>query len=252
MGMFDKAPKSATPAPKKKGKEKPQINIPGLQQLTVLDALIKKATALQATIKAEVCEHGFEKYAEMAGKTLDRPSSFEGIDGLATASVEFKKRSTASVLTDEEAKVLREAGFEPEEKVVQPFLFHINSKYVNDKSLLAKVEKALEKIVPEDFIEQQQEVTKLVVNDACLDEAFRRGAAPEILRMLTTIAIKPKFSEEYNMDSLLSDAMEILKGEGLLKDALTPPTKQKTPTPATKVTPPGKQATTKAKRTGTK
>lgn len=222
MGMFDKKETAAKPAPKKKGKEKQQINLNALRQYTILDAVIKQATALQATLKGEINEASFDTFTSLAGKAPERPSSFEGVSDGVTASLEVRKRSSASVLTDAEVEVLKENGLEPEEKVVTPFHFYINPAHVNNKDLLAKVEKALAKIVPDDFIQQQDEVKKMVVSDAMLDEAFREGAPAEVLRILTTMAVKPKFTEEYNQDNLMKDAFEIMAPGSLLRDVLTP------------------------------
>src|SRR5271167_4155722 len=163
-GMFKKATTEVKTEPKKKGKEKIQLQVSGLQQLTLLDALIKQASAMQATLKSEINAVGFEKFVSLSGQP-ERPSSFEGVDGYATASVEVRKRSSGSVLTDDEVKVLTDAGIESQTKVIQPHLFAINPKYATDESLLAKVEKALSKIVPEDFISQQLEVSRKVVSD---------------------------------------------------------------------------------------
>jgi hypothetical protein len=208
--MFKKAAPAKVEAPKKKGKEKEQIAISGLQQLTLLDALIKQASAMKATIQSDVTAAGFGRFVELQGNST-RPSSFEGVDGHATASVEVRKRSSASVLTEEEVKILDAAGIKAEVKVVTPFQFYINPAYVNDEKLLGKVEAALSKIVPEDFIQQQQEVSKPVVGDAMLDDAFRNKAGEEVLRILTTMAVKPKLNESYNMDNLITDALEIMQ-----------------------------------------
>ncbi len=215
-GMFKKATTIKTETPKAKKSDKEQIVIKGLQDLALLSALIKKATAMQETIKSTVNAVGFEKFASMAGNST-RPSSFEGLDGVATASVEVRKRSTGSVLTDEEVKLLDEAGIKAETKVISPHLFAINPAYANNEVLLAKVEKAIEKIVPEDFIKQQEEVSRKVVSDTMLDDAFRNGASAEVLAMLTTMAVKPKLTDKYDMRNLIADATAIMQPEAVGK-----------------------------------
>jgi hypothetical protein len=211
-GMFKKAAKIDSKPTAKVKKEKEQIEISGLRQLTLLDALIKQATAMQATLKAEVNAAGFEKFAAMAGGGNTRPSSFEGVDGeYVTASVEVRKRSAASVLTEDEVKVLREHDIEPFTQVTTQHLFAINPKYAGDEALLGRVEKAIEKIVPEDFIVEQDEVSRQVVSDDMLDMAFKTGKPSEVLAMMVTMAVKPKLSAEYDMANLLSDAMEIMQ-----------------------------------------
>ena len=209
-GMFKKTTTEVKTEPKKKGKEKIQLQVSGLQQLTLLDALIKQASAMQATLKADINAAGFDKFVSLSGQA-ERPSSFEGVDGSSTASVEVRKRSSGSVLTDDEVKVLTDAGIESQTKVIQPHLFAINPKYATDESLLAKVEKALSKIVPEDFISQQLEVSRKVVSDEMLDNAFRKGASEQVLAILTTMALKPKLNESYPMENLIKDALEVMQ-----------------------------------------
>jgi hypothetical protein len=207
-GMFKRAEKLEAPksAAKKKGKE--QILVKGVKQLAILDALIKQATAMQTTLKSQVTEVGFEKFVGMAGGT--RPSSFEGVDGEATASIEVRKRSTASALTKEELEVLSSAKITAKEQIKTPHLFAINPAFASDQKLLEKVEKALEKIVPKNFIVEQEEVKTSVVTDEMLDDAFSNKASEEVLRILTTMAVKPKLSEDYDMSNLLKDAMKIM------------------------------------------
>jgi hypothetical protein len=209
--MFKKATEIKTEAPKKKGKEKEQLSIKGLRQIAILDAVVKQATAMLSTLKAEVNSTGFAHFVGLAGKVATRPSSFEGVDGVATASVEVRKRSSGSVLTEDEVKVLTDAGLDVAEKVIQPHLFAINPAYASDEALLEKVEKAIAKIVPADFIVQQQEVKKPVVSDEMLDEAFKEGASEEVLRILTTMALKPKLTADYDMSHVLTDAVEIMQ-----------------------------------------
>lgn len=245
--MFKKTDAPAKTEVKKPGKQKDQIAVKNLQKLAVLDALIKQATALVATIKSDVTEQGFDEFTKLAGSST-RPKSFEGVDGLATASIEARKRSSASVLTDEEVEELREAGLEPEVKVVTPFVFHINPAYANDEALLAKVEKAIEKIVPEDFIQQQHEVKKYVVSDEMLDEAFTKDLGEDVLRMLVTMAVKPRLTEKYDMKNLLVDAFEIMRASKEDEDELLVDLLKASLKGGAKAAQPAKDKTTKPRR----
>jgi hypothetical protein len=207
-GMFSTAKAlEAKPSAKAK-KDKLQINVPGLADLAKLDALIKAATAMKATMEVDIKTAGFASFMEMSKGT--RPTSFEGVDGVATASVELRKRGTNSALNDDEVAALATAGIVPFKQVVTNGLFAINPKYAEDATLLGRVEKALVKIVPEDFIVQQQEVSKNVVSDEMLDAAFRDGKSPAIIELLTTMALKPKLSDAYSMEQLMDDAKAIM------------------------------------------
>ena len=208
MGMFATSKIIAAKPSAKAKKEKDQIEITGLADLAKLDALIKAATAMKATIEADIKTTGFEHFMDKAGGT--RPSSFEGVDGVATASVELRKRGTNSALNEEEVAALEAVGITPFKQIVTNGLFAINPKFAEDATLLAKVEKALSKIVPDDFIVRQEEVSKMVVSDEILDEAFRSAKPAPILAIMTTMALKPKLSEAYAMEQLLDDAREIM------------------------------------------
>jgi hypothetical protein len=208
MGMFATSKIIAAKPSAKAKKEKAQIEVSGLSDLAKLDALIKAATAMKATLEADVKTFGFDQFMEMAGGS--RPSSFEGVDGVATASVELRKRGTNSALNEEEVAALQAAGITPFKQIVTNGLFAINPKFAEDSILLAKVEKALSKIVPDDFIVRQEEVSKMVVSDEILDEAFRTAKSPAILAIMTTMVLKPKLSEAYAMEQLLDDAKAIM------------------------------------------
>jgi hypothetical protein len=219
--MFSTAkPISSKPTAKAK-QEKQEHTLAGISDIAKLDALIKAATAMKASIETGVKEAGFAIFVESAGGV--RPTSFRGVDGDASASVEMRKRGTNSALNDDEANVLREAGYEPFKQIVTNGLFAINPKYAEDGKLLGRVEKALTKIVPDDFIVRQEEVSKLVVSDAILDEAFRKDADAAVLQIMTTMALKPKLNAEYDMASLIDDVSAIMKAKPLTVEVLDAP-----------------------------
>lgn len=207
-GMFSTAKTIAAKPTAKAKKDKLSVEISGLADVAKLDALIKAATAMKATLETEVKTVGFAKFMEIANGT--RPTSFEGTDGDATASVELRKRGTNSALNEDEVAALATAGITPFKQVVTNGLFAINPKYAEDATLLGKVEKVLAKLVPEDFIVRQDEVSKLVVSDEMLDAAFRDGKSPAVIELLTTMALKPKLSAEYSMEQLMDDARDIM------------------------------------------
>lgn len=199
-------------------KTKEMVDVAGVRDIALLNALIKNATAMLETLETEVKATGFEHFMSLKGST--RPSSYVGQEGEATCSIEMRKRGTNSKLTDDEVEQLRAAGIEPFEQVVTQELFAINPKYAEDSTLLGKVEKALAGKVPEDFIVKQEGVTKFVVSDEMLDEAFKKSGTDEVLRTMTTMALKPKLSAEYDMANLLEDALAIMQPKKTAKVAL--------------------------------
>ena len=206
-------------AAKKKAKE--ELEIPGIEQLAKLDALIKAATSMKATLEAEVKEAGLEHFLSLIGGT--RATSVLGVDGVATCSVEFRKRATTSALTDDEVASLRLWKIEPELRQIQQKLFAINPVYAEDMKLLEKVEKALKSIVPEDFIVMQAGISKPVVSDEMFDAAYRNKSAKTAVQIMTVMALKPKLTADYDMDKLIADATAIMQ-----------PPKKKVPLPGKK------------------
>ena len=199
-------------------KEKETVAVAGVRDIALLNALIKNATAMLETLEGEVKDQGFAHFMSLKGST--RPSSYVGQDGEATCSIEMRKRSTMSKLTDEEVGTLRAEGIEPFVQVVTQELFAINPKYAEDSKLLATVEKKLAGVVPEDFIVKQDGVSKSVVSDEMLDEAFKKAGSDAVLRIMTTMALKPKLSAEYDMSNLITDALAIMQPKPAAKVAL--------------------------------
>jgi len=213
MSIFDKAKKvEAKPAAAKKTKQ--EIAIAGIQSLAEIKAMMQNLEAVAKTLEGEVKEAGFAKFLEM--ETNIRPESFKGVDGMATWSVEMRKRSTASALNADEVELLEKMGLKPFTQVVTTEMFGINPIYAANEELMNKVSKALEKIVPEDFIVLQAGVTKQVVDDALCDAAFKMPAGEDratALRMVTTMALKPKLNADYPMEALASNVSKYLVPE---------------------------------------
>jgi hypothetical protein len=188
MGMFDTA-KTIAPAPKKALKSnKPEVEIAGVEHLAMIDALQKTLDTMRGTIEGEVKSAAAERFAAYIQETGKKPENFTAVEGGAAASVQFRRKSSSAALSDETVNLLRENGIEPEKQVVAAQLFAINPAYAEDKAMLAKVEKALAKIVPADFIVAQQEVSKFVATEETLNAAISKRAPASVIQSLTTIA----------------------------------------------------------------
>jgi hypothetical protein len=210
MSIFAKA--KAVPATKTAAakKTKLEVAIDGIQNLAEIKAMMASLTAVAATLEGEIKEAGFNEFLDM--ETQSRPESFKGIDGLATCSVEMRKRGTNSALNADEVAVLEGFGLKPFKQIVTTEMYGINPAFAADEKLMNKVSKALEKIVPEGFIIKQEEVSKLVVDDNLLDAAFKMEGdnRPEALRIVTTMALKPKLNAEYDMTTLHANVSALI------------------------------------------
>lgn len=199
--LFAKA-KAVTAKPAAAKKTKQEIALSGIEQLAELDALMKSLDAAKKTLEGEVKAAGFGEFLNM--ETNIRPESFKGIDGLGSASVEMRKRSTMSALNEDELATLKRNGIEAFKQVTTTEMFGINPAYAANGALMDKVSKALEKIVPEDFFVLQEETFKMVVTDEMLDTAFKlKQGRSDCLAIMTTMALKPKLSADYDMSKLM-------------------------------------------------
>ena len=191
MSLFAKAAVVETVKSGKAKSEKKQIPISNLQAYAEVDAMIKALEGLQASLGAQIKEAGFGAFMNMAHGS--KPESFTGVDGIATASIEMRKRGTNSALTVDEQVMLQAAGIIPHKEVLCKELFAINPVYAGDNDLLGKVSAAIESFVPVDFIVQQAEKSKYVVSEDNVAAVFAMPKLDsKLVSAVTTMAIKAK------------------------------------------------------------
>lgn len=214
MAMFKKAAPIVV-APKAGKKEKRQVQIEGLQSYAQIDAAIKALEALKGSFEPAVKGAAFAAMLAECGSRS--PESFTGVDGEATASMEFRKRGTNSALKDEEVALLQAHGITPHEEELCPELFAINPAYAADSALLEKVEAALTGIVPEDFIVQQAKKSKMVVTEENMDAVF--ALRPKLtndtefttlVKTVITQAVKPKLAKT-DFDEIMAAVAKLCK-----------------------------------------
>ncbi len=201
--LFAAAKGETKKAPAKKGKVKPQIEVADLHQFAALTAAAKAIESHLETLKESVNEEAFEAYLRRQNK-----ETLEGIDGDTTASLQLKKRTSRSTLSEAEIATLEALGVETQKSADSKF--YINGDYAEDGDLLQKVSDALEGIVPEDFFGHTGD--KFVVGDNALvqaleikDESDRRVAT----KIVSTQAARCKFGgTPEEMLEILSEVME--------------------------------------------
>lgn len=188
MSMFNKA-KTIAPAPKAKlAKQKTEVEIDGIEHLAMIDVLQKTLETVRGTLESEIKAAAAERFFQHIAETGQKPENFTGIEGNGFASIQFRRKSSAYALSEEAVALLRENEIEPHKEVTTPKLFAINPAYAGDEDLLAKVEKALTKIVPEDFIVCQEEQSKLVATEDTLNMAISKRCPPAVIQSLTTVS----------------------------------------------------------------
>lgn len=127
MGMFDKAAKVAAPAKAvSKGVKKFELAIPGVEPLSMIDALQKTLETLRGTFEGEVKAAASAHFMEHIARTGQRPDSFNGVEGGATATLVLGRKASTHPLSDAAVAVMREHELEPVKTIVTPELFAIN------------------------------------------------------------------------------------------------------------------------------
>lgn len=193
----------------KKGSAKPKadaVTIDGLEDLAIVNAVMKQLETLQSTLKSEVNDQMLDHFVETGLEAGKKPANFPGADTNAEGSMQLRKRTSRSALSASDVELLSELGISYDES--PDSMFYINKKYAGDDALLEKVSKALDKVkgIPTDFIEAT--ATKYVVTDDSIDELFKLGLANnktrEALQVVGTLASRIKYLGDHDelMDKL--------------------------------------------------
>ena len=207
MSMF-KTAKTIEAKPAAKKNNKAEVQMKGLEQLAEIDALVKSLSGIYKSLESKVKSAAFDHFYSFVGDS--RPASFRGVEGIASASLEMRKRSTASALSEAEQALLAQHNLPTEKSIATNKMFGINPIYAENDALLAKVEAALAGIVPDDFIVLQEEKSKVVVTDETIELAFRSKTTPaEVIQAITVLAIKPKL-EVTDINKILADVKALI------------------------------------------
>lgn len=202
--LFAKAKATEVSTPKSKGKVKPQIAVEDLRMYAALKAAQKTIESLVDTLAQSVNEEALDAFVESG-----RADSIEGIDGDTTASLQMRKRSSRSVLSDQEAIVLDSLGISRELSANSKF--YINGKYSEDTELLEKVSNALDGIVPDDFLGHTGD--KYVTSASSIVEAMKladKDVRRDVLKIVGVQATRTKFGGSH--DEMLAILDKVLKG----------------------------------------
>lgn len=208
--MFKNAQTLGTPAaPKAKGKQKTERAIAGVKRLAMVDALAKALDAVKESFRGMVLAEAVHYFRVEIDEHGRKPESFRAIEDGAAATIEFRKRGSNFGLNEAQVATLRAAGFEPGREVIVPALFGINPKYAGNAELLDKVAERCADIVPKDFIVTQAEQVKYIVTDELLADVLAKRAAPEVVTVCTSLAIKPAL-KAVSMEQILEFVRELL------------------------------------------
>lgn len=189
LNMFEAA--KAVPvkaSAKKKGSDKEVIVVQGLEDVAVLDALIKSLTSLKETLRGPVDEKLREEFVAGA-------ENFEAVEGQASASAELRKRPVSSPLVAEEVAMLEADGIVVGEVESIPERFIVNPAYASNEAMLKQVSAALAKVkgMPNDFIQFQAGQKTRVVTEETFDAVMGDGElAAKYIDTVGVLALRAK------------------------------------------------------------
>lgn len=186
--MFDKA-KATTPTKTVgKGKSaKPQFDIESLREYAALKNAAKQIDAALETLKEEVNDQALEIFLNSQDK-----ASFQGIEGDTTASLQMRRRSSRSILSEAEAALL--GTHEIDVVKTEDSRFYISRDYSDNPELLGKVSAALDGIVPDDFFGHTGD--KYIAGPECLTQALKIADEDErrnVVKVVGTQATRANF-----------------------------------------------------------
>lgn len=235
FNVFETASSIKTSKPKVgKGKVKPTFTLPGLDDYAQYKTV---ATAIEALCVAEretMDPILYTYFAEEGCKIARQPENPDGVglDNIGLGSLQLRKRSTLSVLSPEEQEFLAENDLPTETIVVTPETFIINPEYLADKALMDKVGKALAGLgIPADFIQRQDEVSKVVVSEDTIAATFKLTpeVARDVLPVVTTLGIRPKVAAGVTLEQAIATTVKGLGGApDVVNEAMADPSKLNT------------------------
>jgi len=213
MKLFANAQPIQAPATKAKGKGKTEFTVPGLREFAIAKAVVKAIESVCKTFETQVKGAAMDEFVKIAHATAKRPDSLRGVDGNASGSLELRKRSSNSPLSDAERALLDEHKVPVEKKVSVPKMYGINPKYDQDVDLMAKVEAALVAAgVPTDLIVLQEEKYTYTVSDETIEAVFAAKAPREVIEVVTTQAVKP-VTKDLDLAEALTFVKDLLMPE---------------------------------------
>lgn len=181
--------------PTKKASKNPILEMKGVEAVASLDWAETAISTVKGLYMAELKDAMVEHFIEVGVARKAKPENFTGTEGTATASCQLRKRSSRSVLTDEEVVLCEEHNIPIGTETL------VEDTFVFDMALLekwgAQIEVALSQIpgLPvKDIIKHQEGRTVRIVTDESVDAAFK--LSPEncaiVLPVLTTPSVSPK------------------------------------------------------------
>lgn len=187
INLFEKA-KAAAPKGSPKKPEAPRIETEGLAQYAMIDALEKQLKSLKETIRPTIDEQMYAQFLANRGQNYKGKESTH-----ASASLELRKRSSASGLTDAEVTICEKKGISLT-RIEGDFKLNLTGMSVKK---LEEVSAAINSVkgLPEDFLTFDGSKARTITTETSIEEAFKLNDPEDIKQILMivgTLGIKPK------------------------------------------------------------
>jgi hypothetical protein len=202
--FFSSAKPVAKPSAKSNSKVDNRIPVAGLAALAGAGKIVKAAKAVEMFYKAQVYEQSRDYFVNQVKLTKSKPpTSFNAVEGEASGNLQFKRRSSVSVLKEAEREMLDEHNlpYEVEE------IFSFNPSILSDPKKREALNKALStwKDCPADLIVKQERC--LVTEDTMITAAKNPKVFAEVVDVIGCLAVKAQTRES------LVDILDNLRDE---------------------------------------
>lgn len=238
IDIFAAAQVIAQPEPKAKSKKSDKLVLEAesnVELFGAINAVVKSLEGIKDTLGDEIKEEGIDKFIALGRKggidlpkdlpieLRKRPDNFVFESENTRTSVELRKRTSRSPLSDDEIQALSDIpGFDVDTIDVDENVL-VEAKYIFNPALMTQENmKLLSKLIGSEpslagIVQYQAEskTTTRMASDESINAAFRTKTADgtrEALKILTVSALKPSLKNELGLEPAID----------LLREALTP------------------------------
>jgi hypothetical protein len=202
--------------PKVASSPKTKTTIEGLQMYASCLSVVEWVNGIAASYRTQVQDQARELFLDQGMKTESQPASFDAEEGVASANIQCRKRSSASALTEIELDVLNANGIKAVEvkSNVETFVFNpeLSKRIMNNPKLAMAISEALNSIdgIGEDPIQVQEATSKMIVGDDTIREVFKMKDRETVRSLMSIVCTQPAIRaklEDGNVDAAIERVM---------------------------------------------
>lgn len=220
INMFAAAAAKPVVEQPKAGRKKAEVTHPMSGKLDQLASLKAFAATIEAQMKALESELKGDATDELVKRGMaigGRPANYKGESATAIAGVELRLRSSASILSEDEVKLLAEENIEATEMELSPEMYAFNPGVLGmGPKVLEKISAALASVKELEGIQvivHHPAKTKMVASEEAIDKVFKLKDADKVrslMPLVTTLALKPKLKPEVALGTAFESMRSLL------------------------------------------